>query len=401
MSERIVPAIAAARGRLVEIGRLLLQSTETDEVLQNIASGICEATGYDRAVIVHYDRTTGRLVGKAGYGVRSQDVATIDERPEAIPIFADAMQATRPVVVLPSEVSQAIPSKYAELFDVSGPLVVNALRSDRFGVLGAAFMDRGGRDFDPTRQELNILRDYSDLAALSFQNALLFEHSRELAALIERGRIAADLHDGVTQQLFAAGLDIRELTQTDLPPDAREVVQRLSNRIDCGSRQLRAALFEVAREQRARDSDRSVMDAVRDHLDDFLERCDVATDLEERGDGPDPVGLSRQLVLRTVREGLGNIAKHADATQAMVILRRGRAWWTVEVLDDGVGEPSDVRIDLVHHKLSSFGLQSLANDAQRIGGRLWVSRAPGLGGLRVSVSVPVSQALAPPFGGAK
>lgn len=391
MSRRLVSGFGRRREHLVEIGRSLLQSTGTQDVLQDIAQGICKATGYDRAVIVQYDRSHRLLIGRAGYGVPAEDVARIQEIPEDIPVFPELQRVRGPIVFPTDRTHQAIPSVYAHLFHVTGTLIVNPLHSDRLGLLGAVFTDRSGSVFESTSQELTALQDYADLAALSFQNALLLERSRDLAALVERNRLAADLNDGVTQQLFGAEMDIAELCATkDLSEDAKLIVERLSERVSSGSHQLRKALFKLVEQDTQYDSPGMVMDAVRAHLQDFTDHCDLSTDLESYGHGPEPIGLSRDVVLRTVREGLANVAKHANGTQARVILRCGLSWWTVEVLDDGWGDPRYVRVGLARAEQVSFGLHSLANDTNNLGGRLWVSTAPQLGGMRVSVSVPVA-----------
>lgn len=402
MSKRFMPRASHTRERLVEIGRSLLESTDTEEVLRNIARGICEATGYERAVIVQYQRRRGQLLGRAGCGVSAEDVARIQEPPDAVPIFSEVQLSREPIVIPPEQVRGAIPDTYAQIFHVHGTLIVNALHSDRLGLLGAVFTDRSGRKFDPTARELETVQDYSDLAALSFQNALLFERSKKLGVLVERSRLAAELHDGVTQELFAASMDVAELRQVDdLPANARDIVDRLATRIGSGSHQLRSALSELAQQNEECGSADSVMEAVQAQLDDFVNHSSISVDLESYGDGPEPVDLSRDLVVRTVREGLANVVKHAYGTQSRVVLRRGRTWWTVEVLDDGFGDPSGVRVALARSARTTFGLRSLASEAAKVGGRLWVSNAPRLGGMRVSVAVPVGRALSPPFGGAE
>lgn len=406
MLKRTGPVHVNGRERLLAIGRMLVQSTETGDVLHNIADGICEATRYDRAVIVQYDRKRGRLRGRAGCGVPPEDVARVDVPVEDVPVFGEVKNLRRPRVIYGPNIESAIPPDYAQLFQVYGTLIVEGLYSDRLGLLGAVFTDRSGRTFEPTSHELETLQDYTGLAALSFQNALLFEESRQFAALVERSRIAAELHDGVTQQLFSAELDLQELLGSDdLSSDSRDAVERIISRVKCGSRQLRAALFEVSQgDQEFRDvnTNGTILDAVQVQLDDFLDYSDVSADFESFGTGPEPAGIGRDLVLRVVREGLANIAKHAGATQAHILLRRGQTWWMVEVHDDGAGDPTSLRLDLAqHHGRSTFGLRSLAADASRLGGRMWVSSAPRLGGVRVSVSVPVGRAPAPPYGGAK
>jgi signal transduction histidine kinase len=52
--------------------------------------------------------------------------------------------------------------------------------------------------------------------------------------------LAEALHDGLSQQLFAAELDLHELRgRTDLPEDVRAVLERLGDRLTMGARRRR------------------------------------------------------------------------------------------------------------------------------------------------------------------
>ena len=68
-------------------------------------------------------------------------------------------------------------------------------------------------------------------------------------------------------------------------------------------------------------------------------------------------------------------------------LHRGRRWWSVQVDDNGGGDPDAVRSSAAQSR--SFGLSSLDADAARVGGRLRIAAAPALGGVRLEVAVPV------------
>jgi signal transduction histidine kinase len=206
--------------------------------------------------------------------------------------------------------------------------------------------------------------------------------------------LAAELHDGLSQQLFAAELDIHELRCTPgLSPEVHRVLDRLASRLEIGSKELRGALFKMLEAEREQEDLLAVTDRIRDAIADFRARHAGTATLEVEGTGPEPGTAASRLLLRTVREGLANVAKHAEASAALVVLRRGRRWWTVEVHDDGTGDPALVRDSVAG--ATSFGLYSLVNEASRVGGRLWVERAPGLGGVQLNVSVPVGPALRP------
>ncbi|MGQ0629616.1 MAG: sensor histidine kinase [Sporichthyaceae bacterium] len=200
--------------------------------------------------------------------------------------------------------------------------------------------------------------------------------------------LAAELHDGLAQQLFAASLDLHELLALPgLGPDAREILDRLRTRIDTGNRELRAALVDALHGTHPAEPALSVLDAIRS-VTPPESIGDVAVSVQVFGGGPEPVGPAARMLVRAAREGVANAAKHAGAARVQIVLRRGRRWWTVEVHDDGTGAAAAVRSRVGHGQ--SLGLASLAADAARLGGRLWIADSASLGGIAVSASVPIT-----------
>jgi signal transduction histidine kinase len=198
--------------------------------------------------------------------------------------------------------------------------------------------------------------------------------------------LAERLHDGLSQQLFAAELDLHELrAHPDLPDEVRAVVDRLSLRVAAGSRQLREALLGVRTEA---ESVAPLPEALAEVTAVAAAECpalDVA--VQVTGEGPAPSLRARRVLLRAAREGLANVIKHADAAHALVVLRRGPRWWTVEVHDDGRGDPAAVRASMAQRR--SFGLDSLLANASPVGGRLAVLPSAELGGILLTMAVPV------------
>lgn len=204
--------------------------------------------------------------------------------------------------------------------------------------------------------------------------------------------LAADLHDGVSQQLFAAALDLSDLRALPgLSSQACAIVDRITGHVEAGSRDLREILLTLLT---AGTGDRPpapdaepLSDQVAAVVARFAAAHPVAVELRTRGTGPQPTAPAERVLLRAVREGLANVAKHAGAGRAQVVLHRGRRWWTVEVHDDGSGDADAItgRIPPTH----SFGLVSLHGEAARLGGRLWVCAAPDLGGVQLNVTLPI------------
>jgi signal transduction histidine kinase len=79
-----------------------------------------------------------------------------------------------------------------------------------------------------------------------------------------------------------------------------------------------------------------------------------------------------------VSESLANVAKHAEANQARVLLAKTRDRLVVEVVDDGIGGADTER---------GSGLRGLADRVEALGGRLRVWTPTG-GGTRVQAEIP-------------
>jgi signal transduction histidine kinase len=88
---------------------------------------------------------------------------------------------------------------------------------------------------------------------------------------------------------------------------------------------------------------------------------------------------------RVVQEAMANVARHACATRADVLLQRRGDLVTVMVEDNGVGfEPEQVR----QHG-DRVGLLGLEERAEALGGALTVESAPGAG-TTIVVEVPIA-----------
>ncbi len=202
--------------------------------------------------------------------------------------------------------------------------------------------------------------------------------------------LAAELHDGVSQHLFAAGLDLHELrAQPGLGPEARQAVDRLAGRIEAGTRDLRTVLLSMLDPQPAGPA--SAPATLCERLAEAVAvvrgaNPGLAIDLSVEGKAAEPGEAAAHLLVRFVREGLTNVVKHAEASRALVVVGRSRRRWTVEVHDNGRGDPVTVGERMASAR--SVGLASLGQEAARLGGRAWVGEAPDLTGVRLRVAVP-------------
>lgn len=206
-------------------------------------------------------------------------------------------------------------------------------------------------------------------------------------------QLATELHDGLVQDLFASRLEVNELIAAhDLPPEAAERLQRLAGRLGESSDVLRSVIYHLFHNGAGAGGGGSVLERITASVNDSVNYGTITTDLRVEGEGVEPGPAEADLMVRVVREGLANVVKHACASQALVVVRGVQAWWTIEIDDDGVGDPGEVRRTITRPAGLSFGMASLADEAGRLGGRLSVGPAGRLGGIRLSVSVPAGRA---------
>jgi signal transduction histidine kinase len=217
--------------------------------------------------------------------------------------------------------------------------------------------------------------------------------ARRQAAGRERRRLARELHDGVIQQILAAGLTI-DLCLAEVPAGS-PVHQRLEHaRRLAGSavRQLRASLRTLAEDPGPDGKD--LPDMVR-HLVAFQPTHDLDVSVEVTGTPcalPAPV---RRSLYRIASECLFNTARHAGARRAVIRLSYGPDAVALSVADDGHGNPEALR-KIIHGDRAltgggdHFGLASIADQAAEMGGTMLVS-VSDLGGIALEVLVPVPE----------
>ncbi len=211
------------------------------------------------------------------------------------------------------------------------------------------------------------------------------EHARR----DERSQIAADLHDGVVQDLAATAFDLSATAATvhrRTPEDLAEAMRRGAESARSSIEQLRALLVRLY------PADQPVLD-----LADALP--ELAADLKRRGVRVDlrvaRVTMEQQhsaLLYRAAQEALRNVARHAAATRATISLSEADGVATLLIEDDGHGMTSR---DLVRQRAAGHvGLTLLADRVRAQRGELTISSEPGRG-TRLTVWLPVQASAGP------
>ena len=205
----------------------------------------------------------------------------------------------------------------------------------------------------------------------------------------ERGRVARELHDGISQILVGVryALDVarRRLAQGDA---------RASETLDKGIDNLSSAIQEVRRI--SRDLRPGVLDdlglgpALKALVEDFGSRTGIETGFEtvvfrNRLDEDAKIAL-----YRIAQEALTNIERHADATKVTVMVRGQSNGAIMRIRDNGRGI---VRRDSDGNPTSGLGLRNMQERIEQLQGSLRV--ISGKTGTVIEARVPLSHMLPP------
>jgi PAS domain S-box-containing protein len=202
----------------------------------------------------------------------------------------------------------------------------------------------------------------------------------------ERKRIAADLHDGVGQNILLIRNLAQQVLQTDLPPAGREQLAAIDHLAGLCIADVR----QISRDLRPYQLDhlglKRALEAMLEHAGqaskvEFTSRLEPVDDL---------FGADAALNLyRIIQEGVNNILKHSQASRAQIAVERDLREVAVRLEDDGVGFAMD------KSGRSGLGLRNIAERVRMLGGALKVRSSPGQG-THIEVQIPIPETRSAP-----
>jgi len=217
-----------------------------------------------------------------------------------------------------------------------------------------------------TADDEAMVKALAQAAGIAIENARLHAQARNAAVFKDRDRIARDLHDVVIQRLFAVGLSLQALAATTEPTVASRIASAVSE-LDDTIRQIRSSIFELA-------SAGTDVDGVRAAILSVVHDLAALTGFEVSVafDGPIDAAVTPALaehLVATVREAITNVARHAEAKHASLIVAISHDECLVSVTDDGrgMGRPRE----------GGLGLENLRRRGEALGGSMEIGPGPG------------------------
>lgn len=252
-------------------------------------------------------------------------------------------------------------------------------KSGVLGVLDIRDSADGGLD----ESDIFTLQILADQIAVAIENARLFEAGQQLAVSEERNRLARELHDSVTQELFSMTMIAGALPalMERKPEVAVERVERLHELSRAALAEMRALLFAL---RPAALAEEGLVAALTKHVAAFESREGITVHLDIDGEGRLPQRCEEALY-RIFQEALNNVVKHARAKTVWVQLAIDDDETTLSIRDDGVGMDLEAR-----SPVPTMGLSNMRERVGEIGGSFSIDSVPGVG-TTVKVMAPVGR----------
>ena len=235
-----------------------------------------------------------------------------------------------------------------------------------------------------TQDDEETLTRFALQAALAIDNAHLHEQVADLAVAQERLRIAHEMHDGLAQVLGYVNTKVQAAEaylKRGKPDEAGTQLRELSAAARGAYSDVRESIVGL---RTLPGPKRVLAEVLEEYLQSWEEMSHIATSLHIDSS----IGLrpSQELQLvRIVQEALTNVRKHARASHARVEIRRENGNLVVLIVDDGVGFSAGAR---PRSDFPQFGLSTMRERAESIGGTLNIDSTPG-SGTTVRFELPV------------
>ena len=384
---RAAEASAQELTLLHQVSIFLTSTLDAAEIYDQIAEQSVKLLSCQTACILAWEEEEQRVHFVTGYGMDGAEAGLLQTMPGSPECLQEIAIRHQTVAIDDAGADPRIPAAWKEALDVRALLCVPIWGAEE--PLGSLIL----MDRQAARRwrsgELELIESFVNRAAVALMNANLHKQLEWAAALEERQRIAADMHDGLAQIVSILGLKVDEVVELVDAGSARQAVGQLSEirelveQVSTDVRRSIASLHETPQPRR------SLQELLSDLPDQLPLEDGPAIDLVFRVQ--EPLFLPRDRgaqAMPVVQEALINARRHAQARRITLLLARQGQEVTIAVEDDGRGfEPGAWWKNSQHH----FGLSIMHARAARIGARLQIDSTPGQG-TRVALILPLDGA---------
>ncbi|MBM7646652.1 NarL family two-component system sensor histidine kinase LiaS [Scopulibacillus daqui] len=225
-----------------------------------------------------------------------------------------------------------------------------------------------------------IEKQVASLQKLSTEKAEWNDQLKKSVISEERQRLARELHDAVSQQLFAISM-MSSAIQENIDPANKKVKEQMTmveKMAGNAQNEMRALLMHL---RPATLEGKGLKEGLEELFEEFKAKQPINMSWDIKDIPSLPKGIEDHL-FRIVQEAMSNVFRHSQATSVAVRLSAANQQLLLRVLDNGIG------FDMDKPKTSSYGLESIKERANEIGGVAEIISFPGKG-VQIEVKVPI------------
>ena len=233
-----------------------------------------------------------------------------------------------------------------------------------------------------------------DITRIKEAEARLLDYQARLKALTvelsrteerQRRDLASQLHEGVSQELFAAQLKLASLKHSITDPIQLQRLNEVNAQIVKSIREIKSITYDLSPPVLY---DLGLPEALESLAKTFETRHGLKVTVDFQGEPGNCKDEIKHIIYRVVREVLQNTVKHARADRASVFVEKTENDLFVDVTDNGIGFDTSVAREN-HYNGIGFGLFDIREKISHLGGDLRICSTPGEG-TRVSLAVPLN-----------
>ena len=386
---------AARAEALVRTAERLNAQLSLEGVLQAVCEEAANALEMPLAAVALYDEKSAELRIAAACGLPARALERMAPIPRAL--FDRALERSGTIAFLPEAGSLPEAPNVELLRELDIRLLAYASMARDDSLIGGLLLAETGQARRFREDEDLLLQGLASQAASAIANARLFEQMREnrqqLQSLSRRlvevqeeesRAISRELHDetgqGMTALKLGLGLLKREWSCSE---EASARIDQMRELVD----QVQEGLHRMAMNLRPPSLDRyGLVPALESYAAAYAAQSSLAVEVVATGlDETRLPGEVETALYRIVQESLTNVARHARAQRAGVILQRRGDVVSLIVEDDGRGFDA-----MEAWQTGRLGLLGMRERAAMLGGTLDIETEPGHG-TTLYVEVPIAR----------
>lgn len=225
----------------------------------------------------------------------------------------------------------------------------------------------------------NLQNQVKSLQRMADEKADMAKSSYKTAVIEERQRIARDLHDAVSQQLFALSmLSEAAVKQFDHSPElAKSQILDVSKIALQSQAEMRALLLHL---RPVHLSGEPLAEGIKKLVNELQQKCriDFQLSISENLDLTETI---EEHVFRIVQEAMSNILRHSNATKVITHILRKSNELFIHISDNGSG------FDVHQERKASYGLKTMKERTEELGGTFAI-RSNDAAGTYIDIRIP-------------